>query len=141
MIQFAAIVTGIFREAIAKKIFLGFMVISTLIILAFVFIVNLDSVDGMIAMFGASGDTAVKDMVIGFQILVLNFSYLLIITFCLISVSSFIPSMVEKREYRRTAFKTYFKGSNYNRKVYRWGITNLCEFAVSDWICMVDFIS
>jgi len=96
LIQFAAIVTGIFREAIAKKIFLGFMVISTLIILAFVFIVNLDSVDGMIAMFGASGDTAVKDMVIGFQILVLNFSYLLIITFCLISVSSFIPSMVEK---------------------------------------------
>ena len=55
MTQFIALITGTFREAIAKKIFLGFTIISTLIILAFLFMVNLDSVDGMIAMFGSSG--------------------------------------------------------------------------------------
>lgn len=96
MTQFIALITGTFREAIAKKIFLGFTIISTLIILSFLFMVNLDSVDGMISMFGASGEEAVRDMVVGFQVLVLNFSYLMIITFCLIAVSSFIPSMVEK---------------------------------------------
>jgi ABC-type transport system involved in multi-copper enzyme maturation permease subunit len=71
-------------------------VISTIIILVFLFVVNVDSVEGMVDVMESTGEDAVKQLVIGFQIVMLNISYLLIITFCLISVSSFIPSMIEK---------------------------------------------
>lgn len=85
-----------FREAIAKKIFLGFFAISTLIILIFLFLINVDSIEGMVTMMESSGEEGVKQLVIGFQVAMINISYLLIITFCFISVSSFIPSMLEK---------------------------------------------
>lgn len=85
-----------FREAIAKKIFLGFFAISTLIILVFLFLINVDSVEGMVNMMESSGEGGIKQLVIGFQVAMINISYLLIITFCLVSVSSFIPSMLEK---------------------------------------------
>jgi ABC-type transport system involved in multi-copper enzyme maturation permease subunit len=94
--SFLALILGTLREAIAKKIFIGFFAISTIIILVFLFVVNVDSVEGMVDVMGSSGDDAMKHLVIGFQIVMLEISHLLIITFCLISVSSFIPSMLEK---------------------------------------------
>ncbi|CAF4605856.1 unnamed protein product [Rotaria sp. Silwood1] len=42
-------------EAIAKKIFIGFFAISTLIILGFIAFVNFDSVEGIVTMSGAEG--------------------------------------------------------------------------------------
>ena len=93
---FQTLIAGTFREAIAKKIFLGFLGISTLIILIFLFAVNVSSVEGMMNLMETSGDNAVRQVVIGFETFMLGVSYLLIITLCLISVSSFIPSMTEK---------------------------------------------
>ncbi|MFZ1321155.1 MAG: ABC transporter permease subunit [Ignavibacteria bacterium] len=93
---FSTLVLSTFREAMAKKIFLGFFAISTIIILIFLFLINVDSVEGMVDMVGASGEEGIRKLVIGFEVAMIDISYLLIITFCLISVSSFIPSMLEK---------------------------------------------
>lgn len=93
---FLTLILGTFREAIAKKIFLGFFVIATLVILVFLFLINVDSIEGMVNMMESSGQEGIKQVVIGFEVAMINISYLLIITFCFISVSSFIPSMLEK---------------------------------------------
>ncbi|MEP7146611.1 MAG: ABC transporter permease subunit [bacterium] len=93
---FLTLIFSTFREAIAKKIFIGFFAISTLIILIFLFLINVDSVEGMVNMMESTGEEGVKQLVIGFEVAMINISYLLIITFCFISVSSFIPSMLEK---------------------------------------------
>ncbi|MBN8568602.1 MAG: ABC transporter permease [Ignavibacteria bacterium] len=89
---FKTLVFGVIREAIAKKIFIGFFAISTLIILGFIAFVNFDSVEGIVTM---SGDE-VRELVLGFESFTLGVSYLLLITLCLIGVSSIIPSMLEK---------------------------------------------
>ncbi|HMS65989.1 MAG TPA: ABC transporter permease subunit [Ignavibacteria bacterium] len=93
---FITLMLSTFREAVAKKIFLGFFAISTLIILIFLFLINVDSVEGMVNMMESSGEESIKQLVIGFEVAMINISYLLIITFCFISVASFIPSMLEK---------------------------------------------
>lgn len=93
---FLTLIFNTFREAISKKIFIGFFIISTLIIIIFLLTVNLISVEGMVNLVETGGQEAVRQFVIGTQVFMLNISYLLIITFCLISVSSFIPSMLEK---------------------------------------------
>ena len=93
---FLTIILSTLREAFAKKIFLGFFIISTIIILVFLFAVNVDSVEGMVNMMETGGQDAIKEVVVGFEVLMLNLSYLLIVTFCLVSVSSFIPNMLEK---------------------------------------------
>lgn len=93
---FLTLIFSTFREAVAKKIFVGFFAISTLIILVFLFLINVDSIEGMVDMMESSGQEGVKQLVIGFEVAMINISYLLIITFCFISVSSFIPSMLEK---------------------------------------------
>ena len=93
---FLTLILGTLREAIARKIFLGFFAISTIIILVFLLAVNVDSVEGMVDVMETTGDDAVRQLVISSQVFLLDISYLLIITFCLISVSSFIPSMLEK---------------------------------------------
>ncbi len=94
--RFATLMLSTFREAVAKKIFLGFFAIATLIILFFLLLVNVDSVEGMVNMMEASGEEGIRQLVIGFQVGMITISYFLVITFCFISVSSFIPSMLEK---------------------------------------------
>lgn len=93
---FLTLMFSTFREAIAKKIFVGFFAIATIIILVFLFLINVDSIEGMVDMMEFSGEEGIKKLVIGFEVAMINISYLLIITFCFISVSSFIPSMLEK---------------------------------------------
>lgn len=93
---FLTLILSTFKEAFAKKIFLGFFIIETLVILIFLFLVNTDSIEGMVDMMESSGEEGIKQGVIAFEVLIINISYLLIITFCFISVSSFIPSMLEK---------------------------------------------
>ena len=94
--RFLTLMFSTFREAVAKKIFLGFFVIATIIILFFLFLINVDSVEGMVNMMESSGEEGVKQLVTGFEVGMINLSYLLVITFCFIAVSSFIPSMLEK---------------------------------------------
>lgn len=94
--KFKALIYGVFREAIAKKIFLGFFGISTLIIIIFLLMVNMDSVQGMVDTMKITGQDAAKQFVVGSLGFMVDISYLLIITFCIVSVSSFIPSMLEK---------------------------------------------
>ncbi len=93
---FITLILSTFREAIAKKIFIGFFAIATLIILVFLFLINVDSIEGMVNMMESSGEEGIRQLVTGFEVAMINISYLLIITFCFISVSSFIPSMLEK---------------------------------------------
>jgi ABC-2 type transport system permease protein len=93
---FATIILGTLREAIAKKIFLGFFIIASLIILGFLFFVNLEAVEGMVDMMGASGEEQLRNTVIQSQVQIMIISYLLVLTLCLITVSSFVPSMLEK---------------------------------------------
>lgn len=93
---FLTLMFSVFREAVAKKIFLGFFAIATLIILFFLLLVNVDSVEGMVNMMEATGEEGVKQLVMGFQVGMITISYFLVITFCFIAVSSFIPSMLEK---------------------------------------------
>jgi hypothetical protein len=84
------IILNTFREAIAKKIFVGYYIIYTIIILVVLFAVNLDAVEGVISL------TDVKESVISLQVIMTSVSYLLILIFCIISSASFIPSMVDK---------------------------------------------
>ena len=61
---FLTLMFSTFREAVAKKIFLGFFAISTLIILVFMFLINVDSVEGMVNMVESSGEEGIKQLVI-----------------------------------------------------------------------------
>ncbi|MEO8666820.1 MAG: hypothetical protein ABI462_15115, partial [Ignavibacteria bacterium] len=79
---FLTLIFNTFREAIAKKIFVGFFAIATLIILVFLFLINVDSIEGMVNMMESTGEEGVKQLVIGFEVAMINISYLLIITFC-----------------------------------------------------------
>jgi ABC-2 type transport system permease protein len=84
------IILNTFREAIAKKIFIGYYIIYTIIILVFLFAVNLDTVEGVISL------TDVQQSVVSLQAIMTSVSYLLVLIFCIISSASFIPSMVDK---------------------------------------------
>jgi ABC-2 type transport system permease protein len=84
------IILNTFREAIAKKIFIGYYIIYTIIILVFLFAINLDTVEGVISL------TDVKQSVMSLQAIMTSVSYLLVLIFCIISSASFIPSMVDK---------------------------------------------
>jgi ABC-type transport system involved in multi-copper enzyme maturation permease subunit len=84
------IILNTFREAIAKRIFIGYYIIYTIIILVFLFAVNLDTVEGVISL------TDVQQSVISLQAIMTSVSYLLVLIFCIISSASFIPSMVDK---------------------------------------------
>jgi ABC-2 type transport system permease protein len=84
------IILNTFREAIAKKIFIGYYIIYTIIILVFLFAINLDTVEGVISL------TDVQQSVMSLQAIMTSVSYLLVLIFCIISSASFIPSMVDK---------------------------------------------
>jgi ABC-2 type transport system permease protein len=84
-----AIIQNTFREAIAKKIFVGYYIVYTIIILVFLFAINLDTVEGVISL------TDVRNSVISLEAVMTSVSYLLVLIFCIISSASFIPSMVD----------------------------------------------
>lgn len=84
------IILNTFREAIAKKIFVGYYIIYTIIILVFLFAINLDTVEGVISL------TDVQQSVMSLQAIMTSVSYLLVLIFCIISSASFIPSLVDK---------------------------------------------
>lgn len=84
------IILNTFREALAKKIFIGYYIFYAIVVLFMLFAVNLDAVEGVIAL--ADVPTAVGMVEKGF----FDLSWAFIVFFSLVSTSSFIPSMLEK---------------------------------------------
>lgn len=84
------IIKNTFREALAKKIFIGYYIFYAIVILIMIFLVNMDAVEGVMSMTDAKG--LVHQVETGFFMI----SWNLIIFFSLISTASFIPSMLEK---------------------------------------------
>ncbi|HEY3250122.1 MAG TPA: ABC transporter permease [Ignavibacteria bacterium] len=84
------IIKNTFREALAKKIFIGYYIFYAIVVLFMLFIVNLDAVEGVISL--ADVKQTVHMVEKGF----LDLAWALILFFSLISTASFIPSMLEK---------------------------------------------
>lgn len=84
------IIKNTFREALAKKIFIGYYIFYAIVVLFMVFLVNMDAVEGVISL------TDIKATVHAAEVGFLKLSWSLIIFFSLISTASFIPSMLEK---------------------------------------------
>jgi ABC-type transport system involved in multi-copper enzyme maturation permease subunit len=85
-----AIIKNTFREALAKKIFIGYYIFYAIVIIIMLFAVNLDAVEGVMSF--ADVKETIKSVETGF----LSLSFSLILFFSLISASSFITSMVDK---------------------------------------------
>ncbi len=84
------IIQNTFREALAKKIFIGYYIFYALVVLIMIFLVNMDAVEGVMSLTDTSA--LVHQVETGFFMI----SWNLIIFFSLISTASFIPSMLEK---------------------------------------------
>ncbi len=84
------IIKNTFREALAKKIFIGYYIFYAIVIIIMVFLVNMDSVEGVMSL--TDSKMLVHQVETGF----FTISWNLIIFFSLISTASFIPSMLEK---------------------------------------------
>jgi ABC-2 type transport system permease protein len=91
-------ISGIIREAFAKKIILSIFIFFSLIILFIVFAATNDSVAGMLAFLEASGGNAdYRSAVIYFESNISSkIPMFMLIAFYIIIVSSFIPSMLQK---------------------------------------------
>lgn len=85
-----AIIKNTFREALAKKIFIGYYIFYAIVILIMIFAVNLDAVEGVMSF------ADIKQMITSVEVGFLSLSFNLILFFSLISASSFVPSMLEK---------------------------------------------
>jgi len=85
-----AIIKNTFREALAKKIFIGYYIFYAIVVIIMLFAVNLDAVEGVMSF--ADVKQTIKTVESGF----LGLSFALILFFSLISASSFITSMVDK---------------------------------------------
>jgi len=84
------IIKNTFREALAKKIFIGYYIFYAIVVLLMIFAVNQDAVSGLMSF------SDVKQAINSIQAGFITISFPLILFFSLISASSFIPSMVEK---------------------------------------------
>lgn len=91
-------VSGIIREAFAKKIILSIFIFFSLIILFITFAATNDSVAGMLTFLQASGGNAdYRSAVIYFESNISSkIPMFMLIAFYLIIVSSFIPSMLQR---------------------------------------------
>jgi ABC-2 type transport system permease protein len=85
-----AIIKNTFREALAKKIFIGYYIFYGIVILIMLFAVNLDAVEGVMSF------ADVKKTILSVESGFVSLSFPLILFFALISASSFITSMVDK---------------------------------------------
>ena len=84
------IIKNTFREALAKKIFIGYYIFYAIVVIIMLFAVNQDAIEGVMSF------ADVKQAIISIQAGFIGISFPLILFFSLISASSFIPSMAEK---------------------------------------------
>lgn len=83
------------RETFAKKVIISFFIISTLIIISYLFFINIDSVEGLMTFLKESDVEQARAMVLNSMIFMLDISYLMIITLCVVAVSTLIPDMLK----------------------------------------------
>ena len=98
--KFLSIIQLTFRESLAKKTFIAFFGISTLICLLFIFALNLDIVDGMqssVSLFGAEIPTKfdLRDIIINIQSAVAALLFTGGIFMSLFATSSLIPTLLQ----------------------------------------------
>ncbi|MCS6952542.1 MAG: ABC transporter permease subunit [Bryobacterales bacterium] len=96
----AALVRDTFREAFARKIFLGFYGLSTLLILFFLFLLKIDVVEGARATVTLFGQTSgrlrdVEALVRGFQAGVATFLYTWGMALAVFASAGLIPTVLE----------------------------------------------
>ncbi|MCX7878898.1 MAG: ABC transporter permease [Ignavibacteria bacterium] len=84
------IIKNTFREALAKKIFIGYYIFYALVVLVMLFLVNVETIEGAMSFMDK------KSIVLSAETGFLTISWNLIIFFSIISTASFIPSMLEK---------------------------------------------
>jgi len=99
-LKFLSIIQLTFRESLAKKTFLAFFGISTLICLLFIFALNLDIVDGMqssISIFGhdVQNTLDIRNIIIGIQGGVAALLFTGGIFMSLFATSSLIPTLLQ----------------------------------------------
>ncbi len=85
-----AIIKNTFREALAKKIFIGYYIFYGIVVIVMLFAVNLDAVEGVMSF------ADVQKTIISVESGFVSLAFPLILFFALISASSFITSMVDK---------------------------------------------
>ncbi len=96
----AALVRDTFREALARRIFLGFYGLSTLFILFFLFLLKIDVVEGAratVTLFGQSSGRLrdVEELVRGFHAAVATFLYTWGMALAVLASAGLIPTVLE----------------------------------------------
>jgi len=99
-LKFWAIIQLTFRESFAKKTFLAFLIISTIILLIFVFALNLDIVDGAqsaISVFGLEieGLAEIEEIIINIEGFVAFLLFTGVIFLAIFSTSNLIPTLLQ----------------------------------------------
>ncbi len=102
--KFRAIILYTLRESLAKKTFMGFFVITTIVHLLFIFALNVDIVSGgqaAISLFGKDmpEELEMEKLMQGFKIMMSAFSILMLtggIFLAIFATGSLIPNMLEK---------------------------------------------
>jgi ABC-2 type transport system permease protein len=88
---------GIFKEAFAKKIILSIIIFFSLIIILFLYFVNLDSVEGVQSLLKLYGKEQFYDALLDFEFTMLSgIPRFMLVSLFLIMSSSFIPSMLKE---------------------------------------------
>lgn len=98
-----AVVTHTFRESIAKKTFIAFFVLSTILHLFFTFALSVDAVDGAMAMVKIMGQDVnsaqqfdVEKMIVGIESVIATVVFSGSIFLSIFATASLVPSMLEK---------------------------------------------
>ncbi len=92
-----AFIKGVFKEALAKKIFLTIFGFFSLLIILSVFALTNSTVEGMQMMLESSGANSLREAVLTFQsYIVAGIPMFMLVSSMLIITSSFIPDMLKK---------------------------------------------
>lgn len=98
-IKIWAIITHTFRESLAKKTFIVFFALSTITHLFFLFALNVDAIDGAMAMvqiFGSAQELDIHKMIIAIESGIAILVFIGGIFLSIFATASLVPSMLEK---------------------------------------------
>jgi len=98
-VKFLSIIIFTFRESFAKKTFITFFGLSTILHLFFIFALNVDVIDGAMAMINVMGqdvdETNIRKILITVQSAIAGVAFAGGIFLSIFATASFIPSMLE----------------------------------------------
>ncbi len=99
-VKFLSIIKYTFRESFAKKTFITFFGLSTILHLFFIFALNIDIIDGAMAMINVMGQevekTDIRKILITVQSAIAGVAFAGGIFLSIFATANFIPSMLEK---------------------------------------------